>query len=406
MKLKDYIYFGENGEITYTHSTPLYFNKYHYDNYRDDNTSTKILSANSSQVRISTLWQMQVLGEAHGINIIEHESGYSEYELESGKYTPDTLDKYFEELAYLAAWYGCETMELKCLIKALFWKYELAKSAELLPLTELQSLYVRLSESDYRKCAKWLLQYHCKRLGEIFEKPNYDRVDVDNSKYARNVVDYRINYNVINDDLAEHLNKQILPRYASHAKGHQEEHIQQVAKRCKAMVEEHDLNDIINIDLLLTAAYFYDLGFSEGQNATSCQTAVKILREDGFIRDYFASEQIDIIAEAIEDHCASTKTTPRSLYGELLNAADKIIDHKDIIRRTYNNRIIDNPCFTQEEHLESLYHYFLEKYGKRSYTELPKFAPKEDEYNLFELEYQLGNKSRFVEYCTQYLALK
>ena len=107
---------------------------------------------------------MQVIGEMHGIKIFEYEAGYSEYELETGRYTPDTLDYYFEELADLAAWYGCESMELKCLTKALFWKYELVKSADSLPQRKFHSLYVRLYQLGYKKCAKWLLQYHRKKL--------------------------------------------------------------------------------------------------------------------------------------------------------------------------------------------------------------------------------------------------
>ena len=54
MRLKDFIYFGENSEITYTNLTPLYYSKYHYKNYSDCNTAIKIVNASSKGVRMDT----------------------------------------------------------------------------------------------------------------------------------------------------------------------------------------------------------------------------------------------------------------------------------------------------------------------------------------------------------------
>ena len=406
MELKDYIYFGENGEITYTHSMPLYFNKYHYKNYFGGSSAIKIVNVNSIGAHISTLWKMQAIGEMHGVNILEYDnSGYTDLDIERGNFTSDTLDEYFEELAHLAAWYGCEAMELKCLTKALFWKYELAESADSLPQRELQSLYVRLSHAGYKKCGEWLLQYHCKKLRVLFDKLNDDGEVVDNSNYARNIYDYRTNYNVISDDLAEYLNKHILPRYAAYDKGHQAEHILQVVNRCKELVEENDLNSAVNIDLLLTAAYFLDLGLLEGKEMHYL-TSAKMLRHDKFIKEYYTSEQINIIAEAIEDQRISLQTIPRTLYGELLSAATKVIDEKEIIKQAYCNSESNNPHFTQEEHIEAVYQQLLAKYGKNGCVKRPKYITKDNRYQLLELEYQLLEMSQFTEYCTQHLALK
>ena len=168
MQLKDFIYFGENGEVS--SSGPLYYSKYHYTKCSSENIGIRIIKVDSEGVHIPTLWQMQVIGKMHGINITDHESGYSEYEHETGRFTPDTLDQYFKELAYLAAWYGCETMELKCLTKALFWNYESAKSVDTLPLDDFHKLYVRLYKSGYKKCAKWLLRFHRKNLSELMSR--------------------------------------------------------------------------------------------------------------------------------------------------------------------------------------------------------------------------------------------
>lgn len=72
-------------------------------------------------------------------------------------------------------------------------------------------------------------------------------------------------------------------------------------------------------NLIYTIAAYHDFGKHIDSDLHEFISA-KLLREDAKVYDYFSPEEVNIIAEAIEDHRSSKSDTPRSTYGKLISS--------------------------------------------------------------------------------------
>ncbi len=195
--------------------------------------------------------------------------------------------------------------------------------------------------------------------------------------------------------LKDYLNNTILPKYDNYDKGHNRSHILDVVNG----VQELSTNYDVNTEMLHTAAIFHDLGLIEGRD-THHITSAKMLREDKFICSYFNAQQINTIAEAIEDHRASSKTPPRSIYGEILSSADRIIDTNTIIIRSYYHNEKHYPNCNLQENLDLIYNHITNKYGINGYLRIPITTQKNKE-GLEYLRTLLIDEISFKTYCTK-----
>jgi uncharacterized protein len=96
----------------------------------------------------------------------------------------------------------------------------------------------------------------------------------------------------------------------------------------------------------------------------------KIIRDDARLREWFDEGQIETIAQAAEDHRASGKSAPRSIYGMLVAEADRVIDGETIIRRTIQFGQKHYPELDREGHIERAIAHLREKYGRGGYLKL------------------------------------
>ena len=129
--------------------------------------------------------------------------------------------------------------------------------------------------------------------------------------------------------LLEYIEREIIPRYSSFDKAHREDHARTVIARAMEMGRNYDIDE----DILLAAAAFHDLGLAVDRKTHHLESG-RIIREDARLREWFSPDQIETIAQAAEDHRASAKTAPRSIYGRLVAEADRLIVPETIIRRT------------------------------------------------------------------------
>lgn len=195
--------------------------------------------------------------------------------------------------------------------------------------------------------------------------------------------------------LQQYLDEIILPQYDNYDKGHNRDHILDVVNGAIELAKERD----VNIEMILTAAYFHDLGLIEGRE-THHITSAKLMRNDKFITSYFSPDQIKIISEAIEDHRASAKKEPRSIYGEIISSADRIIKLDTIITRTFYYSEKHFPEFTLSAHIERIYKHISEKYGENGYLRIPILTQK-NKLALNNLRSRLTNKEEFKQHCVR-----
>ena len=175
------------------------------------------------------------------------------------------------------------------------------------------------------------------------------------------------------DSLERYIFDEIVPKYSAFDTAHKEDHaltvISQAMNLLKKMPEEVRSVHEINEEMLLTAAACHDLGLVNGRDRHHLDSGI-IIRSDARLREWFTDEQIETIAQAAEDHRASGKSEPRSMYGMLVAEADRVIDGETIIRRTIQFGFNNYPDLDREGHIRRAIDHLRGKYGRGGYLKL------------------------------------
>ena len=169
----------------------------------------------------------------------------------------------------------------------------------------------------------------------------------------------------IRPDLREYVERQIIPRYDAFDKGHRRDHVQTVIAQALQLASWYDVDP----DLVYVAAAYHDTGLCEDRQ-THHLVSGRIIREDPKLRDWFSPEQIETIAEAAEDHRASSDHAPRSVYGRLVAEADRQIVAETVIRRTVQYGLNHYPELDKEGHWHRTLEHLHEKYAEGGYLKL------------------------------------
>lgn len=170
---------------------------------------------------------------------------------------------------------------------------------------------------------------------------------------------------MIRESLKQYIDAEIVPRYAAFDKAHREDHARAVIDRALAMGKAYDIDE----EMLLTAAACHDLGLAVDRETHHLESG-RIIRSDVRLRQWFSPEQIETVAQAAEDHRASAKTPPRSIYGCLVAEADRMIVPETIIRRTVQYGLSHHPGLDREGHWQRTLEHLHEKYAEGGYLHL------------------------------------
>lgn len=172
-------------------------------------------------------------------------------------------------------------------------------------------------------------------------------------------------YQMIRESLHNYIYNEIIPKYAVFDKAHHEDHALAVIDRALSMGRQYNINE----EMLLTAAACHDLGLAIDRKTHHLESG-RIIRTDSRLSEWFSPEQIEVIAQAAEDHRASSITPPRSIYGCLVAEADRVIDPEIIIRRTIQFSLSHYPQLDKEGHWQRTLEHLHEKYAEGGYLHL------------------------------------
>lgn len=189
-------------------------------------------------------------------------------------------------------------------------------------------------------------------------------------------------YKGIREDLHKYVFEEIVPEYAGFDPAHREDHALTVIGQAMLLsermpqwlsampAEETALwNEPVDREILFTAAACHDLGLVNGRERHHLDSGT-IIRNDSRLPEWFSPQQIEIIAQAAEDHRASGKAAPRSIYGMIVAEADRVIDGETIIRRTIQFGFTHYPDLDREAHITRAIGHLREKYGRGGYLKL------------------------------------
>lgn len=165
--------------------------------------------------------------------------------------------------------------------------------------------------------------------------------------------------------LKEYIESEIIPRYDNFDGAHRRDHVRSVIGQSQELSKYYDVNP----EILYAAAAYHDLGLCEGREKHHLVSG-RIIREDKMLLNWFSVEEIEVIAEAAEDHRASNETPPRSIYGKIIAESDRLIDPETVIRRTVQYGFAHYPQMNREQMWERTLTHLQKKYGYGGYLRL------------------------------------
>ncbi|MBO7084024.1 MAG: HD domain-containing protein [Bacteroidales bacterium] len=169
----------------------------------------------------------------------------------------------------------------------------------------------------------------------------------------------------INPELIAYVEREIIPRYDHFDKAHQRDHVLMVIKQSLDIASRLD----VDMDMVYAIAAYHDTGICEGREHHH-EMSARIIKADRQLRQWFTEDQIQTIADAAEDHRASAKQAPRTIYGRIVAEADRFIDPLTIVQRTIQYGLDNYPELSREEQYQRMVTHLKEKYGRNGYLKL------------------------------------
>lgn len=162
-----------------------------------------------------------------------------------------------------------------------------------------------------------------------------------------------------------YIEQSILPQYDAFDGGHQRDHAETVIMESLKLARAYDADET----MAYVIAAYHDLGLKFDREHHHIHSG-EILMADENLRKWFTEEQLMTMRDAVEDHRASGKNPPRTIYGAIVAEADRQIDPLTVVHRTmaYSLKLLPEADF------ETLYQRSLdhlhEKYAEGGYLKL------------------------------------
>lgn len=170
---------------------------------------------------------------------------------------------------------------------------------------------------------------------------------------------------MLREEIKAYIESEILPRYDGFDAAHRRDHADMVISRSVELAERLGAR----VDMAYVIAAYHDTGLAVGRDVHHTESK-RILLEDNRLREWFSAEDIATMADAVEDHRASSKQPPRTLYGRIVAEADRLIVPRTILRRTVQFTLTHHPELDREEGYERLVEHMREKYDYGGYLRL------------------------------------
>ncbi|MCQ2127618.1 MAG: HD domain-containing protein [Bacteroidaceae bacterium] len=167
------------------------------------------------------------------------------------------------------------------------------------------------------------------------------------------------------DEILKWIEESVIPCYDAFDRGHRRDHALHVLHTALELASHYD----VDRRMVAVAAACHDLGLTADRRTHHLESG-RIIREMAQLDKWFSREQIEIIAQAAEDHRASSSVPPRSIYGMIVAEADRQIIPETVIRRTVQFGLRNFPEMSREQQWHRTVEHLEEKYGRSGYMKL------------------------------------
>ena len=165
--------------------------------------------------------------------------------------------------------------------------------------------------------------------------------------------------------LQAYIEAAILPLYKEFDPAHRTGHALQVITESLKLSKHYDVDE----RMVYAIAAYHDIGLCEGRERHHLVSG-RMLRADERLHEWFTDEEIETMAQAVEDHRASLDHAPRSIYGRIVAEADRLIDPMTVLLRTVQYGLSHYPELSKEQHYQRYCEHLQEKYAEGGYLKL------------------------------------
>lgn len=196
--------------------------------------------------------------------------------------------------------------------------------------------------------------------------------------------------------LDTYIEQTILPQYDAFDGGHKRDHAQMVIAESIKLAREHGADE----RMAYVIAAYHDLGLRYDRETHHIRSG-EILMADETLRQWFTEEQLLLMRDAVEDHRASSKRPPRTIYGAIVAEADRQINPQLVVHRTmaYSAKLFPEGDF------ETLYarsrEHLMEKYAEGGYMRL-WLNSERNVRSLEELRAIIRNEPQLKQMCREW----
>ena len=170
---------------------------------------------------------------------------------------------------------------------------------------------------------------------------------------------------MIREEIRAYIESEILPRYDGFDAAHRRDHADVVVSRSVELAQRLGAD----VEMAYVIAAYHDTGLAVGRDVHHTESK-RILLADRELKRWFSEEDIATMGDAVEDHRASSKQPPRTIYGRIVAEADRLIVPHSIIRRTVQFTLTHPPDLDMEQGYERLLEHMREKYDYGGYLKL------------------------------------
>ena len=171
----------------------------------------------------------------------------------------------------------------------------------------------------------------------------------------------------IRPELIAHVETKVIPMYSKFDDGHNVQHVRDVLE--KSHMIGSSIEELVDPNIVYTVAAYHDVGRSIDVYAHEKYSAIMLL-DDEKIKQWFSESEMEIMAQAIIDHRASSDHEPKSIYGKIVADGDRKLDFNTYMRRTVQFNLHQFPNLTKKEYFEKVIEHMREKYGRGGYIKL------------------------------------
>ena len=188
--------------------------------------------------------------------------------------------------------------------------------------------------------------------------------------------------------LQAYIESAIFPRYKGFDPAHRTDHALQVIAESLKLAKHY----VVDKRMVYAIAAYHDIGLCEGREHHHLVSG-RLVREDKNLRKWFTEEEIEVMAQAVEDHRASLDHAPRSIYGRIVAEADRLIEPMTVLLRTVQYGLSHYPELDKEQHYQRYCEHLQEKYAEGGYLKL--WIPESDNAaRLAELRALIADEAR------------